>query len=165
MLTNKRMLSKFDLGDWWSFGLGLGLLPMPGTMGSLLALPLIFLFKPMPLWSALALFLCVTIMSWFFCMRTYRKLGNIDHSSIVSDEVVGMLFAFAFVPLSVTSIVVGFLLFRVLDILKPWPICVIDGMQNWSGHEVMLDDVLAGVITNVFLQYWFHRSVFSALML
>ncbi len=161
----KMVTSKFDMGDWWSFGLGLGLLPMPGTMGSLLALPLVFLFKLMPLWAMMAFFLFVTISSWFFCIRTYQKLGSIDHSSIVSDEVVGMLFAFILVPLSMSSIMVGFLLFRVLDILKPWPICVIDRMKNWRGHEVMLDDVLAGLITNLFLQYWFHRSIFSALML
>lgn len=159
------MQSSLDLADWWSMGLGLGLLPMSGTMGSLLGFPLIFLMSRWSFWWALLFFTIIVLASWKACLLTYQRLGGVDHSAIVSDEIVGMLFAFIFVPLNLNTVLVGFLCFRLLDIFKPWPICLLDRQSTWRGHEVMLDDVLAGVITNIILQSYFYSAQWTGLIL
>ena len=66
-----------------------------------------------------------------------------DHGAIVWDEIVGFLITMFLVPLSWQSVVVGFVLFRIFDIFKPWPISFIDKNVH-GGLGIMLDDIIAG---------------------
>ena len=147
---------QLDFCDWWSFGLGLGFFKAPGTMGSLLGIALTVIVYSLPAAIGLLWLVGLTVFSWMACQRTFKKVGGVDHKSIVSDEVVGMLWALSGLPLSIVTVVVGFLLFRFFDIVKPWPIVYIDRKKHWGAHAVMLDDVLAAIFTNMVLQYHHH---------
>ncbi|MDM7859780.1 phosphatidylglycerophosphatase A [Alteromonas sp. ASW11-36] len=127
-------------------GFGSGLIPfMPGTMGSLAAMPLLLLMLPL----AAEFYVLITLLSIaigvVICERTARDLGVHDHGSIVWDEVAGMLVTFLLVPISITSLVLGFLLFRIFDIWKPWPISFLDKHVH-GGLGIMLDDIVAGLM-------------------
>lgn len=139
-------------------GFGSGLIPvMPGTMGSIAAIPLVILasFLSVELYIGLTLLACVIGIQ--ICGKTADALGVHDHGAIVWDEVAGMLITFLFVPATVTSVIVGFLLFRVFDIAKPWPISFLDKHVH-GGLGIMLDDIVAGamacVCLHVILFYW-----------
>lgn len=128
---------------WW---FGAGKSPKaPGTMGSIATLPLCWLlhsyFGPWgPLWLALLTF----GLGWW-ASSVYMKLHQRDDpSEIVIDEVSGQALLLAFMPLSLTGYVIGLLLFRLFDILKPWPICWLD--RNVKGaFGVMIDDTAAAL--------------------
>ncbi len=134
-----------------ALGFGSGLIPlMPGTFGSLAAIPLILLFAP----AGNVIFITATILSCiagvYFCGKTATDMGVHDHGSIVWDEVAGMLLTFLFVPLSMSTLIAGFVLFRIFDILKPWPIGPVDKTVH-GGLGIMLDDILAGIMACVCL--------------
>ena len=134
-----------------ALGFGSGLIPlMPGTFGSLAAIPLILLLAP----AGNVIFITATILSCiagvYFCGKTATDLGVHDHGSIVWDEVAGMLLTFLFVPLSMSTLIAGFVLFRIFDILKPWPIGPVDKTVH-GGLGIMLDDILAGIMACVCL--------------
>lgn len=155
------MNRSFDLTRWqhWAAtGLGSGLAPKaPGTVGSLAALPLCVLasgFAPM---YGLLLILVVSLLGVYVSHVTSRDLGVHDHGGIVIDEWAGMLITFFAVPLSGPILLLGFALFRVLDIAKPWPIRWFD--QNvHGGFGIMVDDLVAGVLACALLHsvvWWF----------
>ena len=134
-----------------ALGFGSGLIPlMPGTFGSLAAIPLVLLFAP----AGNVIFITATILSCiagvYFCGKTATDMGVHDHGSIVWDEVAGMLLTFLFVPLSMSTLIAGFVLFRIFDILKPWPIGPVDKTVH-GGPGIMLDDILAGIMACVCL--------------
>jgi len=85
------------------------------------------------------------------------QFGVHDSGAIVIDEVVGFLVAVIWLPLTWKTLVAGFLIFRLLDILKPFPINVIDRKIK-GGVGVVLDDVAAGVVTNVVLQVTYYHT-------
>jgi phosphatidylglycerophosphatase A len=130
---------------------GVGYLPAsPGTWGTLAALPLWWLLAHQgPLGYALALFVLLVI-SLAVAGPAQTLLGQVDHPAIVIDEVVGLHVALAGVPLSWTWVLSGFVAFRALDILKPWPIRWLS--QGTGGLEVVLDDVAAGIMTRLLLE-------------
>ena len=137
-----------------AFGFGSGALPRaPGTFGTLVAIPLFLLLAPLPLWSYLSLVTVLTVLGIWLCQVTSRDLGVHDHAAIVWDEFAGFFITMLFAPVSLTTIVLGFCLFRVFDILKPWPASVIDSRIK-SGLGVMLDDVIAGIYAMLVLQLY-----------
>ena len=91
--------------------------------------------------------LLITVIAFmlgiWLCGETANALGVHDHSGIVWDEIVGYLVTMIAVPLDWKWIVLGFLLFRLFDIAKPWPIGWIDSKLS-GGLGIMLDDILAG---------------------
>jgi phosphatidylglycerophosphatase A len=128
-----------------AFGLGLGLSPvMPGTCGTVLGV-LIYVLNVyvlhIPLWI---LILVGFGFGVYICDQTERDLGVPDHSGIVWDEVVGYWITLLGVPIGFYWMLYGFVVFRLFDILKPWPIRVID-QHVPGGWGIMLDDVLAGL--------------------
>jgi phosphatidylglycerophosphatase A len=128
-----------------AFGFGAGTLPFaPGSFGTLVAIPIYLLLAPLPLISYLSTLLVVFIAGVWLCERTSRDLGVHDHGGIVWDEIVGYLVTMTFAPAGWLWILIGFLLFRLFDILKPWPISTID-RQVKGGFGIMLDDLLAGI--------------------
>jgi phosphatidylglycerophosphatase A len=135
-----------------AFGFGSGLAPKaPGTWGTLAAIPLYVLLTH----YGWVVYLSVTLMSFilgvFVCEKVSSDLGTHDFGGIVWDEIVGFWITMFLVPVSLTWIVVGFVLFRVFDIWKPWPIGWVD-KQVGGGLGIMLDDVVAGLAAWVFLQ-------------
>jgi phosphatidylglycerophosphatase A len=131
---------------WLAFGFGAGLLPWaPGTWGTLAAVPLYLLLAPLPLAAYLLLVGALFGLGVWACGATGRDLGVHDHPAIVWDEVVGLLVALAGIPADWGWVLAGFVLFRVLDILKPWPVGLLDRRLQ-GGLGVMLDDLVAGLM-------------------
>lgn len=129
-----------------ALGFGSGLIPlMPGTFGSLAALPILFVSIGCPIWLYLVVTVLACLVGIYLCGKTADDMQVHDHGSIVWDEIAGMLLTFMFVPLSLTTVTVGFLLFRLFDILKPWPIRWADTRVD-GGLGIMLDDILAGMM-------------------
>lgn len=128
-----------------SLGFGSGLAPVaPGTCGTLVAVPLYLLIAQL----SLPWYLLVVVVGFaagvFLCQYTSNALGVHDHSGIVWDEFVGYWITMIAVPLTWQWIVAGFVLFRVFDIVKPWPVKTADAKMK-GGFGIMIDDVLAGI--------------------
>ena len=130
-----------------AFGLGTGLTPkLPGTVGTLLAIPLWWWLSNLDLTGYLLIVTSTFLFGIWICRRASERLGQHDHSGIVFDEIVGYLLALVVVPASVGWLLLSFVLFRFFDVVKPWPICWLDRHIK-GGLGVMLDDVAAGIFT------------------
>jgi phosphatidylglycerophosphatase A len=135
-----------------AFGLGSGAVPRaPGTFGTLAAIPLFLLIQPLNPWLYLALVLLMFVAGVWICGAASRDLGVHDHGGIVWDEWVGFLLTLWLAPPGIGWLLAGFLLFRLFDILKPWPIGWLDRKVG-GGMGIMLDDVLAGFFAFLLLQ-------------
>lgn len=147
----KNRVSLFKPSHFLAFGFGSGLSPiMPGTFGSLAAIPLIYFLSFLPI--ELYIFVCILsfVIGIKICSIATQDLGVHDHGAIVWDEIAGMMIVFVAVPIGIWTIVIGFLLFRLFDIVKPWPISVLDKKLD-GGFGIMIDDVLAGLFALVIL--------------
>jgi phosphatidylglycerophosphatase A len=128
-----------------AFGFGSGLSPKaPGTMGTLAAIPLWWLLAQLPLTSYLIVVLIAAVVGITICGRAADQMGVHDHGGIVWDEFVGFWIAMAALPITWQSVILGFVLFRLFDILKPWPISWLDKKVS-GGFGIMIDDVIAGL--------------------
>lgn len=128
-----------------AFGFGSGLAPKaPGTFGTLAALPVWWLAAQLPLWGYVVVLLAVIAVGPYLCGRTAEDLGVHDHGGIVWDEIAGFLVTMLLVPVSWYTALAGFLLFRLFDIAKPWPIGWLD-RQIKGGTGIMVDDLVAGL--------------------
>lgn len=124
----------------------------PGTLGSLTSL-LIWapcLFWGAPIWVRLALIIGLFLIGCWSTANSIPILKNQDPKEVVIDEVVGQGLALLLCPPSWFALGAGFVLFRLFDILKPWPISWVDRKVK-NSFGVMLDDVLAGVFACVIL--------------
>ncbi len=137
-----------------SLGFGSGLFPVaPGTAGTLAAIPVYLLLARLDLSTYLAVTLLMFAIGIYLCDITSRELGGEDHPAIVWDEIVGYLVTMIAVPPKIEWLIAGFLLFRLFDIFKPWPIRVLDHSVK-GGLGIMLDDVLAGVFAALILHFF-----------
>lgn len=128
-----------------AFGLGSGLLPkMPGTWGTLMAIPFYLLLANTSVLSYLFIVLVLFIIGVVVCEKVTRDLQVHDYPGIVIDEMVGLLLTLFMIPKTTVYIIAGFLLFRLFDIWKPWIIKKVDKTVK-GGLGIMLDDVLAAV--------------------
>jgi phosphatidylglycerophosphatase A len=145
----REVFSSWD--GFLAFGFGSGLIPRaPGTWGTLVAVPWIFVLDALPgpaYWLALVALFALGVL---ICNRVGSRLGVNDYGGIVWDEMVGYWLTMAFVPLTWTWILLGFVLFRLFDILKPWPIGQVDRRLH-GGLGVMFDDVLAALYAGILL--------------
>ncbi|WP_439107111.1 phosphatidylglycerophosphatase A family protein [Congregibacter sp.] len=129
-----------------AFGFGSGLAPKaPGTVGTLAALPLYWLMASQPLWIYSLIVIAAALLGIWICDRASAALKVHDHPGIVWDEFVGVWIALWAVPAEPLWIVAGFLVFRVFDIVKPWPIGWLDQHAR-GGFGIMIDDIVAGVL-------------------
>jgi len=136
-----------------SLGFGSGLAPFaPGTFGTLAAIPIYLLLAQLTLPYYLAIVVIAFGVGVYVCGYTSTALGVHDHSAIVWDEFVGYWITMIAVPLAWQWIVVGFVLFRVFDIVKPWPVKIADTKMK-GGFGIMFDDVLAGLYALGCLQF------------
>ena len=138
--------------NFLALGFGSGLAPVaPGTAGTLAAIPVYLLLQPLALEVYLPLVVALFVVGIPICAFTAHRLQVHDHPGIVWDEVVGYLVTMAFAPAGWLWVVAGFVLFRIFDVAKPWPIMWLD-RQVHGGLGIMLDDLLAGVFAAAALQ-------------
>ena len=143
-------------GVWLAEGLGLGRMPFaPGTFGTLLALPLylaLTAFLPWPVYLAVIV-LTLPVSAWI-CGVGAAARGSHDPSSVVWDEVVGMLVALTAAPAGWAPMAIAFIAFRAFDILKPFPVGWVDARVA-GGWGILLDDVVAGIYALAVVQILF----------
>ncbi len=144
-----------------AFGLGSGLAPFaPGTFGTLVAVPAYLFLAELSCTLYIMVGLIAFFVGVYFCNAAAESLRSHDHPAIVWDEIVGYWVAMAFVPVTAATVVTGFMFFRLFDITKPWPIRWIDKKVS-GGIGIMLDDVIAGVYTNICLWFLHHYGIFD----
>ena len=135
-----------------AFGFGSGLAKWaPGTFGTLAAIPVYLLLVQLPwLWYG-----AITLLAFYIgiriCQVTSDDLKVHDFSGIVWDEFVGFWITMFLIPLDWKWVILGFILFRFFDIVKPWPIGYLDKRVH-GGLGIMIDDVIAGIFANICLQ-------------
>lgn len=128
-----------------AFGFGSGALrPAPGTWGTLVGLACVPLLQSLPAWGYLAVIVLGALFGCWLCGKVSRDLGVHDHGGIVWDEIVGIWITCWLAPAGWPWLLAAFVLFRLLDIAKPWPIRWADRHVH-GGTGIMLDDLLAGV--------------------
>jgi phosphatidylglycerophosphatase A len=115
----------------------------PGTFGTLGAIPLYLALSRLPAGAYVAFTLAFSALAMLAADRAGRYWGVADASPIVIDEVAGYLLTMALVPFSWPAALAGFVLFRIFDVLKPWPASAFDRVK--SGFGVVMDDLAAGV--------------------
>ena len=138
---------------WLAVGFGSGLAPRaPGTFGTLAALPVVvFAWWALPaLWYAV-LTLPLFLLGVYASERTANDSGIKDPGAIVIDEWVGLWASALWLPFHWLNVLLIFVLFRLFDILKPWPVSWADRRCS-GGLGIMLDDLLAGLLTCALLQ-------------
>lgn len=135
-----------------AFGFGSGLAPKaPGTFGTLAAIPFYLFMQHLSLSTYLIVVVLALGLGIWICGESAKRLGEHDYGGIVWDEFVGFWITMIAAPTGWVWVVVGFILFRFFDIVKPYPIKVIDEKVQ-GGLGIMLDDVLAGIMALIGLQ-------------
>lgn len=141
-----------NIRHWLAYGFGAGLSPWaPGTIGTLVAVPIYLVLSMLPLIGYLAVLAVMIAAGIWACGATARESGSDDPPAIVWDEIVGFLVAMMAAPAGWIWVIAGFLLFRAFDIYKPWPISKIDARMR-GGLGILLDDIVAGLMSLVVLQ-------------
>ncbi|HSQ83401.1 MAG TPA: phosphatidylglycerophosphatase A, partial [Desulfobacterales bacterium] len=123
----------------------------PGTFGSVLGLLLCFFLSKIDFSIAVLLTLICILSARWIANEAEKILGEEDPGCIVIDEIAGIILTLSGLPFNITSMTVGFLIFRVLDIWKPYPIRLLENKFS-GGIGIVLDDVVAGILSNVILR-------------
>jgi phosphatidylglycerophosphatase A len=146
--SEQRRLLLGNPAGWIALGFGSGLSPVgPGTAGSLVALLPWLLLRELDVWLYLVVIVAMFAIGVWICQWVVAQLRIDDPSFVVWDEFVGLwitLIPLVVMPHSWLWIFAGFILFRIFDIWKPWPVSWAD-RDIKGGLGVMLDDVVAGV--------------------
>ncbi|MDD4997871.1 MAG: phosphatidylglycerophosphatase A [Syntrophales bacterium] len=135
-----------------SAGFGSGFSPLvPGTAGTVVGIPLYWLFSffPWPIW--LISILAFTCLAWYVSDEAERLFGRKDAPCIVIDEIAGLQWTLFLVTPTVSHVALGFVLFRLFDIVKPFPARLFQDRLP-GGCGVVADDLAAGVYANLVLQ-------------
>jgi len=131
-----------------------GYLPKaPGTWGSLVGLLLFFLLHNLSLPVYLAVVAGLFVVGFFTAGGAEKILDKRDPGAVVIDEIVGMLITMIAVPVTPWTMALGFFLFRVFDIAKPFPVNFFD-QRFHGGLGIMLDDVVAGIYSLILLHFF-----------
>jgi phosphatidylglycerophosphatase A len=145
----KNKPAKFNLKDpihFIALGFGSGLVPKaPGTFGTIAGLPFVLLLSSISHFYLALIILFMSICGIYICGKAAKDAGVHDHGAIVWDEIVGLLITMFAMPITWQSLLMGFLLFRLFDILKPWPISFLD-KNCTGGFGIMIDDIVAGFV-------------------
>ena len=145
--------------EFWSYpvhflayGLGLGMIPFaPGTFGTLLSVAIFWFMARLGALAYAAVTGILFVAGIFICGQTARDTGAVDSGVIVFDEIVGFLVAVYLLPRKWRWIAAGFVLFRIFDIWKPWPIYLAEEISG-LGTAIMTDDLIAGLFVLGILQ-------------
>ncbi|CUU23192.1 phosphatidylglycerophosphatase A [Duffyella gerundensis] len=156
--------SRLKMSNPWhllatGFGSGLSRY-VPGTMGSLASIPFWYLMTFLPLQIYYLLVLIGISVGVYLCHRTAKDMGVHDHGSIVWDEFIGMWITLMTIPaMKWQWVLIGFITFRIFDMWKPWPIRWFDRNVH-GGMGIMVDDIIAGVISAALLYLMGHYWLF-----
>ncbi len=131
--------------------------PAPGTLGSLIGLALCFLLAGIQLPPAIILAVLFIGFAIWIAHAAEKTLKKKDPGCIVIDEVAGMVVTLIGLPFNLTTAVIGFIIFRILDILKPFPIRTLD-KRLAGGIGIVADDVVAGIFANIILRVLLYIS-------
>ena len=123
----------------------------PGTLGSIVGLPLCFFLSKIDLTVALGLTLIFVVFSIRIAQQAEKILKTEDPGCIVIDEIAGLMVALLGLPFNRLNAVAGFIIFRLIDILKPYPIRSIEKKLT-GGTGVVMDDIAAGIYSNILLR-------------
>ncbi|NPA41115.1 MAG: phosphatidylglycerophosphatase A [Aquificae bacterium] len=129
-------------------GFYVGRLPAPGTLGTLLGIPLVYIVA-FNWWTVLIALGVLFFIGLITSNEVIRITGEQDPEQVVIDEVVGYLACFLLIEPSLKAFILAFIIFRVLDIFKPFPINLFEKFPGAYG--VMLDDLVAGLLTSFIL--------------
>lgn len=150
-LPNRQFLFKHP-AHFLALGFGTGLAPIaPGTVGTVIALPMYWLISGYALTAQLAMIAFAFLVGIYFCEVAGKAIGVSDHSSIVWDEIAAMMLVLTITPMQLEWWLAAFLLFRLFDILKPYPINICDEKIK-GGFGVMFDDLLAAIYAIIALK-------------
>ena len=139
-----------------SLGMGAGYVPkLPGTAGTLVGVLLYLIVSDLAWQYYVILVLVLFVVGIGLCEYTTRKLQVDGHPAIVWDEIVGYLVTMMFAPTGWIWAGSGFILFRLFDIWKPWPIRLID-KQIKGGLGIMADDLVAGIFSLTIIQVFVY---------
>ncbi|MFH1656021.1 MAG: phosphatidylglycerophosphatase A [Candidatus Omnitrophota bacterium] len=127
----------------------LGYLPLPGTAGSLAGLLIFFLISANYI-IYLTVLVLLLILGFYVSGKSEEAFNQKDPRKIVIDEVCGMLIALFLLPVTFPVIISAFLLFRAFDAIKPPPANIFEQLSGGKG--IMLDDIIAGIYTNLIIQ-------------
>ena len=130
---------------------GAGFAPVaPGTAGSAVGLAIFLLTSHWPAAWQIGLLAGIIILGTLAATATARHFGRDDPGQVVIDEVAGQLVTCMFTGVALPGAVLGFFVFRVLDIIKPWPARQLESLHGGVG--IMADDLMAGLYGNLILQ-------------
>lgn len=136
------------------FGTGYGPIA-PGTWGSLPGLVAVWGFdRAGGAWTTAVATAVIALIGVWAAGRAETLLGMKDPGRVVIDEVAGQMVTLLFLPIRPLTLLAGFLLFRILDVVKPWPANRLESLPSGSG--IMADDLMAGVYANVVLRGLAH---------
>jgi phosphatidylglycerophosphatase A len=136
---------------WLATGLGTGYSPVvPGTVGSALGVASFWLVHALPIWGQVAALAVVTALGIAAASHTAERVGRKDPGIVVIDEVVGQWAALLFLPLNLATAGIAFVMFRAMDVLKPWPARDLEGLPG--GYGIVADDLMAGVYANLLVR-------------
>ncbi|MGE4318237.1 MAG: phosphatidylglycerophosphatase A [Deferribacterales bacterium] len=133
---------------FYAVGFGSGLTKFaPGTFGTVFAVLLTALTGTLPYWAKALIFLVLLVGGVKAADRYEQLTGKKDASEVVIDEIAAYYMIFLFYPVNIVSLLIGFVLFRIFDITKPYPIKKLEKIEGGLG--VMLDDLLAAVYSMI----------------
>jgi len=124
----------------------------PGTWGTLVGLPICYGMSLLSWPLQLIIILAFMPISAWICGKGEVYLGKKDPGAIVIDEIAGIMITMAFLPFTLINVILGFVLFRFFDILKPYPISKAETFFH-GGTGVLMDDVIAGLIARGLMQF------------
>jgi phosphatidylglycerophosphatase A len=134
-----------------AFGFGLGLAPKaPGTVGTLLGVVFAWLVLDLDLMVQIGIGVAMFIVGIWICGDSSKRIGQHDPGGIVWDEIAAMYLTLLVAPTTITAWILAFVLFRVFDIVKPWPIRDLDHRMG-GGLGIMLDDLVAALYAAILL--------------
>jgi phosphatidylglycerophosphatase A len=136
-----------------AFGFGAGLSPKaPGTAGSLVGLAFAWGTMALPITARIVVAIALILSGVWICGESARRIARHDHPGIVWDEIAGIYLALLVAPPSIWAWALGFGLFRLFDVWKPWPIRDLDHRLK-GGLGIMLDDLVAALYTALILGF------------
>lgn len=136
-----------------AFGFGSGALPVaPGTFGTLMAIPFYLAMRSLPTVIYIILVLIIAVLSAWICQRVSNEIQVRDHQGMCLDEFAGFFVTMIGAPHKFIWLVLGFILFRIFDIWKPWPVDYLD-QHIHGGIGMVLDDVCAGLYALIILKF------------
>jgi len=122
----------------------------PGTFGSAIGLAVFYVVRHQRSTTVeVAVIVALAAVGLWSATEAEHHFGGIDPGPVVIDEVIGMLITLAFIPVNMAGAIVAFLIFRFLDVVKPWPARRLEQLPG--GFGVVLDDMMAGVYGNVMM--------------